>query len=39
MHIINYRQMKTIFARPVVNIKNLFYPSNLMEAIDHLANK
>jgi hypothetical protein len=29
--------MKTIFDRPVkVNIKNLFSPSNLMTAIDHL---
>jgi hypothetical protein len=38
MPIINYRQMKTIFDRPVmVNIKNLFSPANLMVAIDHLA--
>jgi hypothetical protein len=39
MPIINFRKMKTIFDRPiVVNIKNLLSPSNLMEAIDHLAN-
>jgi hypothetical protein len=36
--IINYRQMKTMSDRPVkVNMKNLFSPSNLMGAIDHLA--
>jgi hypothetical protein len=36
--IINYHQMKLIFDRPVVvNMKNLFSPSNLMAAIDHLV--
>jgi hypothetical protein len=36
MPIINYHQMKTIFDQlVVVNIKNLFFPSNLMAAINH----
>jgi hypothetical protein len=36
--IINYRQMKLIFDRLVeVNWKKVYSPSNLMAAIDHLA--
>jgi hypothetical protein len=36
--ITNYQQIKAIFDRPVVvNIKNLFYPCNLMAAINHLG--
>jgi hypothetical protein len=36
--IINYRQMKHIFDRPaVVNWKKVYPTSNLIAAIDHLA--
>jgi hypothetical protein len=36
--IINYRQMKLIFDRLVeVNCKKVYSPSNLMAAINHLA--
>jgi hypothetical protein len=36
--IINYRQMKLILDRPAeVNWKNVYCLSNLMAAIDHLA--
>jgi hypothetical protein len=36
--IINYRQMKLIFDRPaVVNWKKVYSTSNLIAAIDHLA--
>jgi hypothetical protein len=36
--IVNYRQMKCIFAQPpLVNWKKLYYTSNLIAAIDHLA--
>jgi hypothetical protein len=36
--IINYRQMKRIFDRPaVVNWKKVYSTSNLIAAIDHLA--
>jgi hypothetical protein len=37
--IINYRQMKLIFDRPtMVNWKKVYSTSNLIAAIDHLAN-